>query len=218
MGGKSRSSNNAQLQFEMQQAEEAKQKEAERKARLEQGKQAIDQIFAGGGFDDAFYNKYRTAELANATDQLSNQYNKQLDQTRYNLARAGLSRSSAANQAKTDLLAQKNFQDIGFRTQADQDVAQLRSGIQGQQQSAYNQLYGTEDPALAANVATGMVKQSQIAQPNLQPLGELFKPLVIGSISAGQNLLDNYFANTGGLTPRNPRGQGSISNTGDNPA
>jgi hypothetical protein len=215
MGGKSRSSNNEMLQFEKQQAEEAKQKEAERKARLEQGKSAIDAIFAGGGFDDAFYNKYRDAELGNAQQQLDQQYKQQVLKNRYDLARAGLSRSSAANTSKANLAAQKNFAETGFLTQADQDVASLRSGIQGQQQQAYNQLYGTEDPALAANVATGMVKQGQLATPNLQPLGELFKPLVIGSISAGQNLLDNYFANQGGIGTTNPLKGKSLKISGE---
>lgn len=194
MGGKSGSSNNAMLQFEMQQAAEAKQREAERKARLESGKQQIDEIFAGGGFDQAFYDKYKNAELANAQQQLDAQYQKSVLKNRYDLARAGLSRSSAANTAKADLAAQKSFQETGFQSAADQNVAALKSGIQGQQQQAYNQLYGTEDPSLAANVAASSVKQSMAATPNLQPLGELFKPLVIGSISAGQNLLDNYFS------------------------
>lgn len=197
MGGKSGSSNNAMLQFEMQQAEEAKQKEAERKARLEQGKTQIDQIFEGGGFDQAFYDKYKNAELANAQQQLDAQYQKAALKNRYDLARAGLSRSSAANTAKADLAGQKSFQETGLSTAADQNVAALKSGIQGQQQQAYNQLYGTEDPSLAANMATSSVKQSMASTPNLQPLGELFKPLVIGSISAGQNLLDNYYSGQG---------------------
>lgn len=204
------------LQFEMQQAAEAKQREAERKARLEQGKTQIDEIFAGGGFDQAFYDKYKNAELANAQQQLDAQYDKGVLKNRYDLARAGLSRSSAANTAKADLAAQKSFQETGFQTAADQNVAALKSGIQGQQQSAYNQLYGTEDPALAANVATASVKNSMAATPNLQPLGELFKPLVIGSISAGQNLLDNYYANSGGgLSTTNPRQGRPVQVTGE---
>jgi hypothetical protein len=206
MGGKSHSSNDAMLQFEMQQAAEAKQKEADRQARLQQGKTAIDQLYAGAGFDQAFYDKYKNAELSNAEDQLDTQFSKQALQNRYSLARAGLSRSSAANQVKADLQSQRDFQDIGFKAKADQDVAALRSGIQGQQQAAYNQLYATEDPGVAATTAAGSIKSAAAAQPVLQPLGELFKPLVIGSISAGQNLLDQYTANNpvGGTTRRAP--------------
>jgi len=217
MGGKSGSSNNQMLMFEMQQAAEAKQKEAERQARLEQGKGAIDQLFNSAGFDQAFYDKYKNAELSNAEDQLQTQFDKQATQNRYSLARAGLSRSSAANQVKADLSSQKDFQDIGFRTKADQDVAALRSGIQGQQQAAYNQLFATEDPGVAAESAAGAIKSSAAAQPTLQPLGELFKPLVIGSISAGQNLLDQYTANNPSIGSGARRAP-AVSYTGDNAA
>jgi hypothetical protein len=217
MGGKSGSSNNQMLMFEMQQAAEAKQKEAERQARLEQGKGAIDQLFNSAGFDQAFYDKYKNAELSNAEDQLQTQFDKQATQNRYSLARAGLSRSSAANQVKADLSSQKDFQDIGFRTKADQDVAALRSGIQGQQQAAYNQLYATEDPGVAATTAAGAIKSSAAAQPVLQPLGELFKPLVIGSISAGQNLLDQYTANNPSIGSGGRRAP-AVSVVGDNAA
>lgn len=217
MGGKSRANNNAMLEFEKQQAAEAKQKEAERKARLEAGTQQINQMFADANFGDEFYNRYRDAELANAMDQLNAQYDKSVTKARTDLSRAGLGRSSYANKAKADLQAQKDFQETGFRTQADQDVAQLRSGIQGQQQAALNQLFATEDPGVAAESAAGAIKSSAAATPNLAPLGELFKPLVIGSISAGQNLLDNYFTNTGigtgGTTRRNV-----LTNTGDTAA
>lgn len=195
MGGKSKSTNNAQLQFEMQQAAEAKQKEADRQARLEQGKTAIDQIFAGGGFDDAFYNKYKNAELNYSLPQLQDQYTLKKNQTTYDLARAGTLRSSAAGDAQAIMEKENAVNEAGIRSKADADTATLRSGILGEQQSALNQLYATEDPGVAANTATGMVAQGQIQQPNLQPLGELFKPLVIGSLAAGSNLVDQYNIN-----------------------
>ena len=49
------------LNFEMQQAAEAKQKEADRQARLQSGTSQVNDIFASGNFDDAFYNKYKDA-------------------------------------------------------------------------------------------------------------------------------------------------------------
>jgi hypothetical protein len=45
MGGKSGPSNNQMVQFEMQQAQQATDKENLRQARLDQGKTAIDQLF-----------------------------------------------------------------------------------------------------------------------------------------------------------------------------
>jgi hypothetical protein len=219
MGGKSKGSNNAQLQFEMQQAQEARDRETARQARLDQGKAAIDQIFTGGGFDDAFYNKFHDADLKNNTDQLAAQFAKQQQQQNFALQRAGTYRSTIKNYAD-DLLARQNaIQQEAFNTQADKDTSAVRQGILGEQQSAYNQLYATEDPGVAANTATGMVAQGQAITPNLQPLGELFKPLVIGSLQTGATLGGIYNANNilnnpnAGLSVRPATGGGSFVET-----
>jgi hypothetical protein len=212
MGGKSKSTNNQMVQFEMQQAEEARQKEAERKARLEQGKQGIDAIFAGGGFDDAFYNKYRDASLGYSLPELENQYTKQKEQTTYDLARAGLLRSTAAGTAQADIESQKANREAALRSSADQQVADLRKNISGQQSAALSQLYATEDPNVAANTAIQSVQQAQLSTPNLQPLGELFRPLVIGALSSANAGYNNYVANS--LYPKSSTGQGSVSGYG----
>jgi hypothetical protein len=195
MGGKSKSTNDAALQFQMQQAEEAKQKEAERQARLTQGKTAIDDLFAGGGFDDSFYNKYKGAELNYTLPQLQDQYAKQKEQTTYDLARAGTLRSTAAGKAQANLELQNATNEAAIRAKADADTAALRQGIQGEQQTAYNQLYATEDPAVAANSATSSINAAQLSSPALTPLGDLFKPLVIGSMGALSNVVGNYNLN-----------------------
>ena len=210
MGGKSKSSNSEMLAFEKQQAAEARQREEERKGRLEQGKGAIDAIFAGGGFDDAFYNKYKGASLGYSLPQLQDQYSKQKEQTTYDLARAGLLRSTAAGQAQADIEMQKAAQEAAIRAQADQGVADLRKNISGQRSAATSQLYATEDPDIAANTAIQSVQQAQLSTPNLQPLGELFKPLVIGAAGAAGAGYNNYVANT--LYPKTPNYGGSYSN------
>lgn len=192
MGGKSKSTNDAALQFQMQQAEEAKQKEAARQARLAQGKQAVDAIFQGGNFDDAFYNKYKNAELDYSLPQLQTQYQQQKDQTTYDLARAGTLRSTAAGKAQANIETQNATNEASIRAKADADTAALRQGISGEQQTALNQLYATEDPSIAENVATTSVNASQLQTPNLNPLGELFKPLVIGSLGGLSNVVGNY--------------------------
>lgn len=209
MGGKSRPSNNQMVQFEMQQAEEARQKEAERKARLEQGKGSIDAIFAGGGFDQPFYDKFKNASLGFSLPQLSDQYQKQREQTTYDLARAGLLRSTAAGQAQADIEGQKASQEAALRSKADQEVANLRQNVAGQQSAALSQLYATEDPNVAANTAIQSVQQAQLSTPNLQPLGELFRPLVIGGAGALSGGIDQYYANK--LYPRSPLGGGNIN-------
>src|SRR5881394_1203397 len=107
MGGKSGPSNNQMVQFEMQQAQEAKAKENKRQARLDQGKTAIDALFGPENFGDPFYEKYRKAELKYSLPQLQQQYGTAKDAMTYDLARAGTLRSTAAGYAQS-LLEQQN--------------------------------------------------------------------------------------------------------------
>jgi hypothetical protein len=185
MGGKSSPNNSQMVAFQMQQAAEARRKEEERKARLEQGKGAIDKLFSPEyGFNENFYNKYKNAALAYGLPQLSEQYEKARENTTYDLARAGLLRSTAAGEAVANIERQNAVNEASLRAKADIDTANLRSSVGSQQQQALNQLYATEDPEVAATTAINMVNNAQLAQPNLTPLGDLFKPLVIGATGA----------------------------------
>jgi len=96
MGGKSGPSNNQMVQFEMQQAQEAKDKENKRQARLDQGKGVIDTMFGNDNFGDDFYNKYQKAELDYTMPQLNEQYTEAKRTAENDLSRAGLLRSGAA--------------------------------------------------------------------------------------------------------------------------
>lgn len=181
MGGKSTPANNQMVQFELAQAGEARAKEAQRQARLNQGKQMIDQLFGPTNFSQPFYDKYNQASLNYNLPQLKTQYDKAKRDLTYDLARAGTLRSTAAGQAQGLLENEKAVNEAAIRAKADTDTAALRNSILSQQQQAYNQLYATEDPDVAANTATSMVANAQLSQPNLNPLGELFKPLIIGA-------------------------------------
>jgi hypothetical protein len=103
------------VQFEMQQAQEAKDKENLRQARLGQGKSAIDQLFGNANFDDTFYNKYRDANLNYSLPQLEDQYGKSKTGMNYDLARAGTLRSTMAGFAQGDLLKQKGVNEAAIR-------------------------------------------------------------------------------------------------------
>jgi len=210
MGGKSHPSNDAMVNFEMQQAADAKQKEADRQARLATGTQTVNDIFSGANFDDAFYNKYKQASLDYTLPQLSTQYNLAKNKLTYDLARAGTLRSSAAVDAAGRLNTQNLTDEAGLRAGADQQAATLRTQIGNEKQQAINQLYATEDPTVAANTATGMVQQGAIATPNLNPLGALFDPIAVGGINAANSYLGNYYTSQG-LNPSNPTGPGAIS-------
>jgi microcystin-dependent protein len=207
MGGKSGPSNNQMVQFEMQQAQEAKDKENLRQARLAQGKGAIDQLFGNANFDDRFYNKYRDANLNYSLPQLEDQYGKSKTGLNYDLARAGTLRSTMAGFAQGDLLKQKGVNEAAIRAKADTDTAALRQSIASQQNQAYNQLYATEDPTVAANTAATSVAGAQLSQPNLQPLNAVFTPVAIGLGTALSAPYGQYTANQ--LVGKSPLGQGS---------
>lgn len=213
MGGKSGPSNNQMVQFEMQQAQEAKQKENLRQARLGQGKTAIDTLFGAENFGDPFYEKYRKAELDYTTPQLQDQYEQAKSGMTYDLARAGTLRSTAAGYAQGLLEKQNAVNQAGMLAKADTDTAALRQSIASQQQQAYNQLYATEDPTVAANTAATSAGNAQLSQPNLTPLANAFQPVAIGLGSAlapayGAQQANQYLNQ--GLTPNTPFGHGSI--------
>jgi hypothetical protein len=212
MGGKSGPSNNQAVQLQMQQAQEARDKENARQARLNQGKTAIDNIFGNDNFGDPFYDKYKNAELDYTLPQLSTQYTEAKRNAENDLARAGLLRSGAAGFVQNKLTQQQGVNEAGLRAKADTDTAALRQSIAAQQQQAYNQLYATEDPTVAANTAANSAAKAQLQQPNVSALGDMFKPIAIGLGSAiaptyGQSEANRQLAAASG------RGQGNITTT-----
>jgi hypothetical protein len=214
MGGKSSPQNQQMVQFEMSQAADARAREAQRQARLDQGKGAIDALFGPTNFGAPFYDRYTKASLDYDMPQLQTQYDKARRDMTYDLARAGTLRSTAAGQAQGFLENERAVNEGAIRARADTDTAALRQSIQSQQAQALNQLYATEDPGVAANTATSMVANAQLAKPNLDPLGELFKPLIIGAGGAYGGYANQNAFNDAMRAP-NPyaRGSGSITQT-----
>jgi hypothetical protein len=196
------------VQFEMEQAAEAKQKENKRQARLDQGKGVIDTMFSNENFGDPFYDKYRKAELDYTMPQLQTQYDTAKNNMTYDLARAGTLRSSAAGYAQKLLESQNAVNEAGIRAKADTDTAALRDSIASQKNQALNQLYQTEDPTVAATTAANSVANAQLQQPNTGALGDLFKPIAIGLGSALAPVYGQYEANKT-LTAATGRQEGS---------
>jgi hypothetical protein len=201
------------VQLEMQRAQEAKQKENERQARLNQGKGAIDTIFGTENFGDDFYENYRKAGLDYTMPQLQSQYADAKRTSESDLARAGLLRSGAAGFVQNKLTEQQGVNEAGLRAKADTDTAELRKSIAAQQQQAYNQLYATEDPTVAANTAATSASNAQLQQPNPGSLGDMFKPIAIGLGSAVAPAVGEYQANKA-LAARTGREPGSSTITG----
>ena len=143
-----------------------------------------------GGFDDAFYNKYKQSVLDYYMPQVDKQYKDAKDQATYGLARSGNIRSSAANTLTADLATQNDINQAGVRNQADTAAGDLRSQVNTEEQKATSQLYATEDPEVAAQQSLASVRDISLSQPQMSPLSALFNVASIG----GANVLKGYQA------------------------
>ena len=106
-----------------------------------------------GGFDDAFYGKYKQAVLDYYTPQVDKQYSDAKKQATYGLARSGNLISTAANDLTADLAKQNDVNVAGIRNQADTAAGDLRSQVNTEEQKAVSQLYATEDPEVGQLVS-----------------------------------------------------------------
>jgi hypothetical protein len=179
-GGKgSDNSGKKMLQWEKQQVKAAEKKEAERQARLATGKTNIDGKFAAIG--DPFYKTYQDNYLNYYMPQVQDQYKNAKDDLNFGYGRAGTLKSSMAAKGTADLYKRKLDQDAMVRSQGDAATGQLRSSVLDAKNSAISQLYATEDPTLATNLATNSIKNLTGQQPKYDPLGELFNTAAVGA-------------------------------------
>ena len=161
-----------------------------------------------GGFDDAFYNKYKQNVLDYYMPQVDKQYSDAKKQATYGLARSGNLLSSAANDLTADLSKQNDVNIAGVRNQADTAAGDLRSQVNTERQKATSQLYATEDPEVAANQALASVRDISLSQPNMSPLSALFNVATIG----GANVLKGYQGqqNLNTFNSSLPKSKGSV--------
>lgn len=134
-----------------------------------------------GGFDDAFYNKYRNSITDYYMPQVASEYGDAQDETLFRLARAGTTKSTAANDAFTELADQNVKQQEKVKSDADTAVAGLKSRVASEKQKAIDQLYATEDPGVAAGQATASVSNLSAESPTLSPLADIFNIATIGT-------------------------------------
>jgi len=158
-----------------------------------------------GGFDDAFYDKFKQSILDYYMPQVEDQYGKAKDQTTYGLARAGTLQSSAATDEAARLAKENELNRANVVSQADTGAAGLKSRVAQEQAKAESTLYATENPDVATNQALAAVKDVSVAQPELTPLGQIFQTALIGGANAytgarNQNLINQYKKKTGSGT------------------
>ena len=137
-----------------------------------------------GGFDDAFYNKYKQQVLDYYQPDEQRQYQEAQRDLTYNLARAGTLQSSTAGDKQGDLAYNDALQKANIVANANAQTGQLQNQIQSNKQDLINQLYATDDPTLTANLAESSAKASQLQNPTLTPAASLFTPIAVGSTTA----------------------------------
>lgn len=209
--GKDNSAQQQQQQnMQMIAAMQAQQAEADRQRRLQQGNAAIDGAFSG--FDDGFYNKYRDSITGYYMPQIENQYNDARDKLTFALARAGTLRSSVAADKQAGLAEQNALNEAGVLNKADQQAADLKTRVASEKANAQQQLRATEDPSIAANLATTASRNIQTTNPDLSPLSGVFDIGAIGAAGAVQGYNNQQLYNAYGM----PGGGGIYSDASRN--
>lgn len=152
---------------------------------------AASKIYVGGdpnsttgGFDDNFYNNFTNAQLNYYMPQEDRQFTQAQTSLDYGLARAGTLNSSIADTQLANLAYQDTMNKAQIQSSADTATAQLRDTVASDKNAAINQLYATENPSTAASTAAGLVNNVQLTTPQLNPIGQLFTPIAIGTGNA----------------------------------
>ena len=155
-----------------------------------------------GGFGDDFYNAYNKKVLDYYQPAEQKQYQEAQRGDLYNYARAGTLQSSAYADQQGERGYEDSINKANIVANANAQTGQLRDQIQANKTSLINQLYATEDPTLAANMAQSSAKASLLQDPTLTPMANLFTPAVAGATGAIGNLNNPY------SVPANPYGAG----------
>lgn len=177
-GGKDKSAERA--------AEEARQREAQRQARLATGRGSIESAFSS--FDDPYYDSRAKAYTEFAMPDLETQFGDQKKKLVYALSRGGKLNSTSAGESNRKLQdeydkAQKLILSRGqqYGTDARREVANSRAQL-------LSMLSSTEDPTTVANEALRQATTLR-EQPAFEPLGNLFSDIAGNlekSVSAGR--------------------------------
>ena len=182
---------------------------------------AASKIYTGGnpnqttgGFDSDFYNKFTNAQLGYYMPQEDRQFTQAQTNLDYGLARAGTLNSSIANTQLANLTYQDAMNKAQIQSSADTATAQLRDTVASDKNTAINQLYATENPSTAASTAAGLVGNVQLTTPQLNPIGQLFTPIAIGTGNAiaGYTNPASYLPATGGGAAATSSGASGSSN------
>jgi hypothetical protein len=180
----------------MADAEDARQKEEARKARIEAGTAAVDENFAQ--FDDGFFNDYRDTQMDYFRPQVDKQFGQARDDLTYAFARNGTLNSSMAGQKQADLTTSYNDNLGSILSQATSAADGLKSNINSEKSSLIAQLNATGNADRVSNEALSRSQQIFQKQPSYNPLGDLFGGVTkgVGAVKYGNDqraALDTYY-------------------------
>jgi hypothetical protein len=198
-GGSSRLSaaNNAAADANLKMAQQQRQDEIDRQNRVNASIGNINKQFAG--FNDDFFNQKGQDYLGFYQPQVDRQYKQAQSDTLYQLARQGITNSSAGAKVYGDLYRNYGEQNLGLQSRANDYMNQARQQVEGQRNSLINQATATANPSAAASEAANAVGSLQMVQPTggYQPISGLFNTFTGALANTAGNAI--YGNTSGGL-------------------
>jgi hypothetical protein len=155
-----------------------------------------------GGFNDDFYNTYKQKYLDLYQPDETRQFAQAKGDLTANLSRQGLMDSSVAGSKLGDLTYQHSLNQADIVGNANTAEGNLRQSVDQQKQAALNQLYSTEDPTEAANLAESSAKGLQLQTPTLTPAAALFAPALTGVSNYVASITSPYTMGPGYARPQ----------------
>lgn len=186
-------------------AEEARQREAQRQARLTQGRSSIDTALSG--FDDNFFGSRASAYDQWASPQLDEQFAKQKQKLIYALSRGGLLNSSEAGARTADLNSEYADRKQTIKARGQDYANNARRDVSDARSNLLSMLSSTEDPNTVGDEAVRRAAALR-EQPSFDPLGALFTDIA-DQISKVQRAGQIGSAINGGATLYSRSGDGS---------
>lgn len=188
-------------------AEEARQREAQRQARLAEGRGYIDQAFSQ--FGDPFYDSRAKAYLDYAEPQLEDQFNRQKQSLIFALSRGGKLNSSVAAERNRRLQEQLELARQGIEATGQNYATDARRSVANARSDLISLLTATEDPAATRDEALRRASLEE-QTPGFTPLGSLFSGITEGLSQAAGGPANGYqglFGSGGGLFQDKRRNQ-----------
>jgi hypothetical protein len=198
-GGSNRlaAANNAAAEANLKMAQQQRQDELDRQNRVNQSIGNINSAF--GQFDNNYFNQKGQDYLGVYQPQVDRQYKEAQSDTLYQLARQGITNSSAGAKAFGDLYRDYGQQNLSLQSKANDYMNQARQQVEAQRNSLINQATATANPSAAASEAANSVGSLQMVQPTggYSPLSGLFNTFTGALANTAGNAI--YGNTSGGL-------------------